>query len=79
MQRRLQVEELAQLARAKGFSIARGEQEQFKVLCDELMDDLDTLEAQEMVPIPTLDAVRDPGRPPRPARIRTTRSCAGVG
>lgn len=67
MQRRLEVEELKELAGAKGLSIAPGEQEQFKVLSDALIDVLDTLEAQESAPIPILEAVRDPGRPPDPS------------
>jgi amidase len=64
--RRLEVEELKQFARAKGLSIALGEQEQFKILSDALIDVLDTLDAQEVAPIPVLEAVRDPGRPPDP-------------
>jgi amidase len=64
--RRPEVDELKQFAQAKGLSIALGEQEQFKLLSDALIDVLETLDAQETAPIPILEAVRDPGRPPDP-------------
>jgi amidase len=64
--KRLEVEELKQFARAKGLPIALGEQAQFKILSDALVDLLDTLDAQEEAPIPILEAFRDPGRSPDP-------------
>jgi len=63
---RLEVEGLKHFARAQGFSIAPGERAQFKILSDTLIDGLDTLDAPEAAPVPILEVLRDPGRPPGP-------------
>jgi amidase len=63
---KLRVDELQQFAQAKGLTIALGEQEQYKIVADALVDALDELEAQEPAPIQVLEALRDPGRPPHP-------------
>jgi amidase len=66
MLRRLDIEELKQLAGEAGFAIEPAEEEQFRVLADSILGILDGLDAQAPAEFPLVEAVRDPGRPPEP-------------
>jgi amidase len=64
--RRLDIEELKQLAGEAGFAIEPAEEEQFRVLADSILGILDGLDAQAPAEFPLVEAVRDPGRAPEP-------------
>jgi amidase len=64
--RRLDIDELKQLAGEAGFAIEPAEEEEFRVLADSILGILDGLDAQAPAEFPVVEAVRDPGRPPEP-------------
>jgi amidase len=64
--RKLDMDELKHFAQGHHFSIAPGDEAQFKILSDALIAILDPLEVQEVDTTRILEAVRDPGRPPEP-------------
>lgn len=66
MVRKLDMDELKHFAQGHHFSIAPGDEAQFKILSDALIAILDPLEVQEVDTTRILEAVRDPGRPPEP-------------